>query len=65
MIFADSKRSVTADVLNRIDAKQIAAQIGKAEALSDLLCEGNVESNGQGLLVFAPTEKYARPPRKR
>jgi hypothetical protein len=65
MIFADSKRPVTADVLNRIDVKKVAEQLGKAEALSDFLHGGNVESNGQGVLVFEKKSKYAGASRKR
>ncbi|HLK56354.1 MAG TPA: DUF1549 domain-containing protein [Chthonomonadaceae bacterium] len=51
-IFADSKRPVTAEVLNRLDLKKVAEQLGRADELADFLQGGNVESNGQGMLVF-------------
>ena len=58
VVFADSKRPVTADVLNRIDVKKIAEPLGRTDALTALLHAGTVESNGQGLLVFEPNANY-------
>jgi hypothetical protein len=59
-VFPDSKRPITAEVLNRVDVTKVAEQMGKEEALSAILPTGTVESNGQGLLVFEPTTKYTR-----
>ena len=52
IIFSDSKRPVTADVLNRLDVKKVAEERGQTEALTTFLSRGTIESNGQGLLVF-------------
>lgn len=60
IVFSDSKRPITADVLNRIDVKKVAEQLGREEALTSFLHEGTIESNGQGLLVFEQTAKYAK-----
>lgn len=59
-IFSDSKRPITADVLNRLDIKKLAECMGRADELEKFIRSGNIESNGQGLLVFEPSRKYAR-----
>ena len=58
MLFADSKRPVTAEILNRLDIKQIAATLGCEEALRTMLKAGTPEASGQGLLVFSPQTEY-------
>ncbi|HZP80561.1 MAG TPA: class I SAM-dependent methyltransferase [Chthonomonadaceae bacterium] len=58
VIFADSKRPITADILNRLDVKKVAEQLGRDEALSAFLHEGTVETKRQGVLVFEPVERY-------
>jgi len=58
VVFAGAKRPITADVLNRLDVKKLAECLGQEEALAAFLREGTVESNGQGLLVFAPSAQY-------
>ena len=57
-IFVDNKRSITAESLNRLDIKKVAETMGKEKALQDYLAEGNVESEGQGFLVFEQQEQY-------
>jgi hypothetical protein len=59
-VFTDSKRPITAEVLNRLDIKKVAEHLGRAEELAAFIQNGNVESNGQGLLVFDPSRQYAR-----
>lgn len=56
-VFNDSKRPVTADVLNRLDVKKIAEHLGRADDLVAFLRKGTTESNGQGLLVFEAMNK--------
>lgn len=56
--FVDSKRPITADVLNHLDIQKLAEQMGCADALKTLIQGGTLESNGQGLLVFEPPGRY-------
>ena len=59
-LFSDSKRPVTADVLNRIDVKKVAEALGREDALTAFLHAGAVESNGQGLLAFEKSAEYVK-----
>ena len=59
-LFSDSKRPVTAEVLNRIDVKKVAETLGREDALIAFLHSGTVESNGQGSLVFEQAAKYVK-----
>jgi hypothetical protein len=59
IVFPDSKRPITAEVLNRIDVKKVAEQLGREEDLTLFLNRGMAESNGQGKLVFEQEGKYA------
>ncbi len=63
-IFIDSKRPVTADVLNRIDLKKVSEQVGRLEELETYLRSGNSDSKGQGLLVFEKSKIYVSKSRK-
>ena len=58
MLFTDSKRPVTADLLNRLDVKRIAETMGRETELAAMLEPGNTEANGQGLLLFTPKREY-------
>lgn len=62
MLFTDSKRPVTADLLNRLDLKRIAETLGRDKELTGALETGNAESNGQGLLLFTPKGGYQQSP---
>jgi hypothetical protein len=58
IVFSDSKRPITAEVLNRIDAKKVAEQLGREEELTRFLSRGTAESDGQGRLVFEQEGNY-------
>src|SRR5579871_3397469 len=60
-IFEDNKRPITAETLNRLDIKKVAEAMGRAEALEGCLSRGNIESGGQGLLVFEAQERNVSP----
>jgi len=59
VVFSDSKRPITAEVLNRIDVKRVAEQLGQEEDLVSFLNRGTIESNGQGVLAFEQRSQYA------
>ncbi|NTW53924.1 MAG: hypothetical protein HGB15_04010 [Chlorobaculum sp.] len=58
LVFMDSKRPVTIDVLRRIDLKKLAEHEGQAAIAAEYLSLPSVESNPQYLLVFEGKEKY-------
>jgi len=58
VVFTDSKRPITADILNRLDIYKIAEQFGAAERLSSFLKTGTMETNGQGVMVFEKRSEY-------
>ncbi len=59
VVFTDSKRPITADILNRLDVHKIAEQIGASERLSNFLKTGTMETEGQGVMVFEKRGEYA------
>ncbi len=58
LVFYDSKRPVTIDVLNRIDLKRVAERLGLESDARKYFRDAALFEGGQGLLVFEKQEKY-------
>lgn len=58
LVFFDAKRPLNIDILNRIDLKKIAAQLGMENDAREYLCNAAMFENHQGLLVFEKQKTY-------
>lgn len=58
LIFFDSKRAVTIDVLRRIDLMMLAERLGQREQAAAYLVEAPFEQGAQQLLLFEGKEVY-------
>ncbi|MBI3920431.1 MAG: SAM-dependent DNA methyltransferase, partial [Armatimonadetes bacterium] len=58
LVFPDSKRPVTIDVLKRIDLMRVGERLDRARETQDYLAPPAIESSHQRLLVFDEREEY-------
>lgn len=58
LIFFDSKRSITIDVLRRIDLLKLAERLGQRERATAYLIDAPFEQSAQQLLLFEAAETY-------
>ncbi len=62
LVFFDSKRVVTVDILKRVDIKKIAERLGKGTQASSYLVSAPFEEGSQQLLLFEEKPKYRTNP---
>lgn len=60
LVFLDSKRPITIDVLNRIDLKRVADHLNKTEEAQQFLARAGGFEDGHALLVFEKGKKYRK-----
>ena len=54
LVFADSKRPITIDVLRRLSVEELARQHGRLDELVEFVCSGSGTGNGQRRLPLLP-----------
>jgi hypothetical protein len=59
LVFPDSKRPVTAEILNRLNILPVAEALGRAAELETYLHRGGARTDKQGQLVFDPLKDYS------
>jgi hypothetical protein len=61
LVFSDSKRPITIDVLKRIDLKRLATRLGEETRAREFLSSPGLATSHQRLLVFEDAQEYGRP----